>query len=80
MSAESDVVTSGYAGPERRSRNTAPDMVIIRLTRKYAQVIDGVDISAYRVGDRLPVPASDAKLLLAEGWAEPVPAHQRRAS
>ncbi len=41
----------------------------VRLTRKLAQVIDGVDLSRRRVGDLLDLPQHDADLLLAEGWA-----------
>ena len=45
----------------------------VRLTRKLADCIDGVDVAAYSVGDLLDLPAGDARLLLAEEWA--VPAH-----
>ena len=41
----------------------------MRITRKFAEFIDGVDLSARRVGDVIEVPARDAKLLLAENWA-----------
>jgi hypothetical protein len=45
----------------------------VRLTRKLADCIDGVDVAPYSVGDLLDLPAGDARLLLAEEWA--VPAH-----
>ena len=42
----------------------------MRLTRKYAEVIDGVDLSDAHVGDRLDLSPHDAEVLIAEGWAE----------
>ena len=44
----------------------------IRLTRKLAERIDGVDISRYAVGDVIDLTRGDAALLIAEDWAEPV--------
>jgi hypothetical protein len=41
----------------------------IRLTRKLAEHIDGVDLTRRRVGDLMDVPSHDAQLLMAEGWA-----------
>lgn len=43
----------------------------VRLTRKFAEVIDGVDLSRNQVGDRLDLPSRDARMLIAEGWASP---------
>jgi hypothetical protein len=68
----------GYSGPDRRRRKASLRIVPVRLTRKYAEVIDGIDLSGCAVGDRVPLPAQDADILLAEGWAEPVPPTQRR--
>ena len=48
------------------------DMAVVRLTHKYAQVIDDVDLSHYQVGETLELRGHDANLLIAEGWAEPV--------
>jgi hypothetical protein len=45
-------------------------VMVVRLTRKFADMIDGVDLSAYRVGEILHLPWDAARLLLAEGWAE----------
>ena len=47
------------------------DGVPVRLTRKYSEVIDGVDLSHSKVGDRLHLPRREASLLIAEGWATP---------
>ena len=41
----------------------------IRLTRKLADCLDGVDLSRYSVGDVLDLPRREAHLLVAEGWA-----------
>jgi hypothetical protein len=48
------------------------DIAVVRLTHKYADVIDDVDLRAYRVGETLALPAYQATLLVAEGWAERV--------
>ena len=41
----------------------------IRLTRKFAERIDGVDLSRSRVGDVMDLPVHEARTLIAEGWA-----------
>jgi hypothetical protein len=41
----------------------------VRLTRKLAECIDGVDLAGCRVGDVLDLSVTDARLLLAEKWA-----------
>lgn len=66
------------AGAQKRRReaaradvpaeNTRP----VRLTRKYAEMIDGVDLSHANVGDELYLTPRDADVLIAEGWAVPV--------
>jgi hypothetical protein len=43
----------------------------VRLTRKYAEAIDGVDLSRNQVGDLLTLSLRDARMLIAEGWAAP---------
>ena len=43
----------------------------VRLTRKYADAIDGIDLSGTQVGDRLNLSRRDARMLIAEGWASP---------
>lgn len=59
-------------GPDRRSQYGRPDEITpVRLTRKYANVLDGVNLSGHDVGDRLTLPSRDAQLLIAEGWADP---------
>jgi hypothetical protein len=41
----------------------------VRLTRKLAECVDGVDLSENREGDILTLSAREAELLIAEGWA-----------
>ena len=68
-----------YSGPERRVDHVRnAEVEPVRLTRKYADAIDGVDLSARHVGDRLPLTVQEANLLLAEGWAEVVSSDERR--
>jgi hypothetical protein len=52
----------------------------VRLTRKLADAIDGIDLSSRQVGDRLPLHQDEARVLIAEGWAEPVPDPEKRGS
>ena len=43
----------------------------VRLIRKFAHVIDGIDLSRVRSGDEIELTARDAEILIAEGWAMP---------
>ncbi len=45
-------------------------LIRVRLLCKLAERLDGVDVSKIRVGDHLELPPMDARLLIAEGWAE----------
>jgi hypothetical protein len=73
-----------YHGEDRRTheserRTHEPGGIEpVVLTRKLADMIDGVSLAGHRVGDRLPVSSRDAGLLIAEGWASPSPVEQRR--
>ena len=44
----------------------------LRLTKKFADMIDGVDLRAFMVGQTIRVMPAEARLLIAEGWAEPL--------
>ena len=44
----------------------------IRLTRKLAGRLDGIDVSNQQVGDIMELPDKAAAMLIAERWAEPV--------
>jgi hypothetical protein len=41
----------------------------VRLTRRLAECVDGIDLSRRRVGDVFDVSQRDAAILIAEGWA-----------
>lgn len=42
----------------------------VRLTRILAPVLNGVDLSKFRVGEIIRVPEAVAAMLVREGWAE----------
>ena len=44
-------------------------MVQIRLTKKFANMLDGIDLTVMRVGEVVSVPVRVAQILVAEGWA-----------
>lgn len=44
----------------------------IRLTHKYAQMINGLDLRPLRVGEVIELEDSFATMLLREGWGERV--------
>lgn len=43
----------------------------VRLTRKHADRIDGIDLSSRTVGETMELPPREARLLIAEQWATP---------
>jgi hypothetical protein len=47
-------------------------MVKLRLTRKFAQRINGIDLSSVQAGDDIEVSEHEAEILMREGWASPV--------
>ena len=59
----------------------------VRLTRKLADRLDGIDVKNHHVGDVLDLPGTEARVLVAEKWAIPErrtengspPATERRA-
>jgi hypothetical protein len=55
--------------PKRRCRCVS--------VRKYADMIDGVNLAHTIVGDRLWLTPRDATILIAEGWAEPAEGERR---
>ena len=67
-----------YTGPERRWQASTVEVAPVRLTHKYAEAIDGIDLSRREVGERLPLSSYEARMLIAEGWAEPVAAEEKR--
>ncbi len=51
----------------------------VRLTRKLAQIINGIDLSRARAGEELELSTRDAEVLIAEGWAALLDSAQDRA-
>lgn len=51
----------------------------VRLVRKFAEVINGVDLSPFQVGDVIRVPEAIAMMLIREGWAELLSTVETRA-
>lgn len=43
----------------------------VRLIKKFAEMIDGIDLKGRCVGDLFNLKAKEAKLLIAEQWAVP---------
>lgn len=44
----------------------------VRLIRKLANSLNGIDLKKVRVGEVVDVSNSEASMLIAEGWAEPL--------
>ena len=44
----------------------------VRLIRKLADNLDGIDVSGHAEGDELTLPPAQAQLLIAEHWAAPL--------
>ena len=45
-------------------------MIRIRLTRKLALRMNGVDVSQLKVGDLMELPKESADMMIENGWAE----------
>jgi hypothetical protein len=43
----------------------------VRLTRKHAERIDGIDLRDHKTGDVFDLPADEARMIVAEEWAVP---------
>lgn len=41
----------------------------VRLTRKLAEAIDGIDLSAHHVGEVIDLADASGRMLIAEEWA-----------
>jgi hypothetical protein len=49
----------------------------VRVTRKLADLINGIDLSSRHVGDIIELPGRDAEILIAEGWAKLIQSNSR---
>jgi hypothetical protein len=45
--------------------------MLIRLTKKLAAIMNGVDVSSVSVGDVLELPEAAARMMIDEEWAVP---------
>jgi hypothetical protein len=45
--------------------------VTVRLTRKLANVLNGVDVSTIQEGQEIDLSEREAEILIAAGWATP---------
>ena len=41
----------------------------VRLTKKFAEFLDGIDLRRVKAGDDIELAEREARLLIAEGWA-----------
>jgi len=46
--------------------------VRVKLVKKLALVLDGIDLTPYSVGEEFACSYADGQVLLREGWAQPV--------
>lgn len=61
-------------------RYSCMEDVRVRLTKKFAEEIDGVDLSGRSVGEVFRLPEEQARLLMAEHWAVPAAKKDARAT
>lgn len=54
-------------------------MVRVRLTRKLANSIDGIDLRKVKAGDVVDVSPDEARILIAEGWGRADDSEQKHA-
>ena len=45
----------------------------VKLLRKFANALNGIDLTTYRVGETFDLMPRQATLLIREGWAEEAP-------
>ena len=65
---------------ERRKKPTNQELEPVVLKKKLADALNGIVLAGFKVGDRICLAQQQAALLIAEGWACPVPPGQRRRS
>ena len=68
-----------YDGEDRRKRQApGKDLEPVVLKKKLADALNGIVLAGFKVGDRICIARHQAMLLIAEGWASPVPPEQKR--
>ena len=60
------------AATDASFRRAGSVAMLIRLTQKLAEYLDGIDLSHRSVDEIFDLSLHDAELLIAEGWATPV--------
>jgi hypothetical protein len=58
-----------YRSPVRGFVDSTAGTISVRLTKKLAEVVNGMDLSRAHIGDLLTLPLRDGQMLVAEGWA-----------
>jgi hypothetical protein len=56
--------------PQRDLCSGSDQTMRVKLVRKFANVLNGVDLTKANVGDVLNLPPFHAAMLIAEGWGE----------
>lgn len=59
--------------PQRDLCSGPGQIMRVKLVRKFANVLNGIDLTKANVGDVLNLPPFHAAMLVAEGWAEVAP-------
>lgn len=67
-----------YQDVERRKQPTNQQLEPVVLKKKLADALNGIVLAGFKVGDRICLARQQAALLIAEGWACPVPPGQKR--
>jgi hypothetical protein len=56
--------------PQRDLCSGSGQTMRVKLVRKFANVLNGIDLTKANIGDVLNLPPFHAAMLVAEGWAE----------
>jgi hypothetical protein len=56
--------------PKRDLCSDSNHCMRVKLVRKFANALNGIDLSKVSVGDIIDVTPNQAAMLIAEGWAE----------
>jgi hypothetical protein len=56
--------------PQRDLCSGSGQPMRVKLVRKFANVLNGIDLTKANIGDVLHLPPFHAAMLVAEGWAE----------
>ena len=68
------------AAPQREPVFWHRLLMRIKLVRKFANSLNGIDLTSVTVGDIVELKPHQAVLLIREGWAEPLEEQSSKAS